>query len=79
MLELGLLLLELRKLNLPLLQSAVITAPGEDSVRPGNGVAGERADDDQRERRKRRPANKFENPLPTPHKLKESRESRKRK
>src|SRR5690554_7006582 len=50
-LELGPLLLELSEFRLPLLERMVIAAPGEDSVRAGNRIAGEGADDDQRQRR----------------------------
>src|SRR5690242_20907937 len=77
MLQLRPLLLQLRELRLPLLERAVIAAPGEDSVRSGNGMAGEGADDDQRQRGKCRAANKLENALPTPHGAKESRRSHK--
>ena len=54
MLQLRLLLLQLRKIGVALLESAMVAAPGEDPVRPGNRVAREGSDDDQREGRKRR-------------------------
>ena len=79
MLELRSLLLELREFALPLLERVMIAAPGKDSVRSGNGMAGEGADDDQRQRGKCRAANKFENALPPPNAPKESRRSHKRK
>ena len=66
MLELRTLLLDLRKLGLPLLQRAVIAAPGEDAVGPGDRMAGEGADDDHRQRRHRRPADQPENALRYP-------------
>src|SRR5205085_10528477 len=56
MLELRMLTLDLRKLGLPLLERMVIAAPGEDPVRPGDGVAGERPHDDHSEGRHRHPA-----------------------
>ena len=52
-LELGFLFLQLRKLGFALFEGAMITAPGEDSVRSGNRMTGERPNHDQRERRRR--------------------------
>ena len=66
-LELRFLLLELGEFGFALLQRPMITAPGEDSVRPGDGVARKRPDHDQRERRRRRAAYQLKDPLPSPH------------
>src|SRR5690348_14000187 len=80
MLELGPLLLKLCKLRLPLLQGAMIAAPGENSVGPGDRVAGERPDDDQRKRRRRRATDQAQTARSTPHDvMKESRRSPERK
>src|SRR5512146_921462 len=76
-LELGLLLLQLRKLGLPLLKGTMIAAPGEDPVRPCDRMSGESPDDDQGQRRHCRAANETETPGPTPHDIMtESRASR---
>jgi hypothetical protein len=45
----------------------MVSAPGEDSIRPGKGMAGEGADNDQRERGERRTADQFEDALSSPH------------
>src|SRR5690348_16647936 len=80
MLELGPLLLKLCKLRLPLLQGAMIAAPGENSVGPGDRVAGERPDHDQRKRRRRRATDQAQTARSTPHDvMKESRSSPERK
>src|SRR5690348_10662176 len=80
MLELGPLLLKLCKLRLPLLQGAMIAAPGENPVGPGDRVAGERPDDDQRKRRRRRATDQAQTSRSTPHDvMKESRRSPERK
>jgi hypothetical protein len=59
--ELRMLLLDLPKFGLPLLQSAVIAAPREDSVRAGDRMAGECADDDHRQGWHCHPADQPEN------------------
>ena len=48
--------LELGELGLALVQAAVIAAPRQQAVGPGDRIAGEIADDDQRQRRHRRTA-----------------------
>ena len=48
--------LELGQFDLPLAKVAVIAAPGEQAVGPGDGMAGKGADDDQRQRRAHRAA-----------------------
>ena len=45
------LVLELCELNLPLIEVAMITTPGKQSIWTGDGMAGEGADDRQRQRR----------------------------
>ena len=67
MLERRMLALDLRKLGLPLFERKVIAAPGEDPVWPGDGVAGESADDDHRQGRHRDPADQPEDTIRTPH------------
>src|SRR4051794_34722254 len=67
MAQLRALCLELREFNLALLQRAMVPSPGEDPVGPGDRVAGEGPDDDQRQRRRSRAANELKNAVPTPH------------
>ena len=79
-LQLRLLLLELRQLGLPLMKSAMIAAPGEYAVRARDRMAGEGADDDQRQRGKRRAADQLEDALGLPSCIfKESRRNPERK
>ena len=59
--------LELGQLGLALVQSAVIAAPGEQSVGPGDRIAGEIADDDQRQRGHRRAADQSQTACCPPH------------
>src|SRR6185312_2188933 len=66
-LELGSLLLNLGKLGLPLLELAMIAAPGEDPVFAGDRVTGEGADDKHRQRGHRGPADHGENSARSPH------------
>ena len=49
--QLGALCLELRQLGLAHVPGAMIAAPGEQAVGPGDRMAGEGADDEQRQRR----------------------------
>ena len=67
MAQLGALLLDLGELGLTLQESAVIAALGKNSVGPGDRMAGERPDDDQRERRHGRPADQSKALSRSPH------------
>ena len=59
--------LEPRQLRLPSLQVAVVSAPGEQTVRPGNSIAGEIADDDQCKRRPKSTADQTRNSIFSTH------------
>ena len=67
---------KLRKLSLPLVERAVITAPGEQAIRTCDRMAGEGADDNDRQRRHRRPADQSQNAICPLHDS--SQESRRR-
>ena len=61
------LLFEPGEFDLTVLERAVIAAPGEQAVRPGDRMAGEGTDDDQRQRRHCDAPYKAEAALGSPH------------
>ena len=67
MLQLRLLLFELRKLGFAMFEGAMVSAPCEHSVRPGDGMASKGSNDNEGQRRERRAPDQLENAVPSPH------------